>query len=223
MPHLRPALGAAVAGLALLFAAPPSTAWRDLAAASSAADPSGPLVAATALLAWGLAGWLAVTVLVTAAGQLPGVAGRLAGAGARRIAPAAVRRTVEVALGLTVAVGVVGAAPASAASSHAPAPTSASQLAVPEPAAARPDLDWPRQTAPAGVAPAGPTEPVLVRPGDSLWRLAVQQLQAAGTPAPSGAQVAQTWPAWWSANRDVVGHDPDVIRPGMRLSPPTAR
>lgn len=196
MRRLGPALVVVAVGLVLLMAAPPpSTAWRELRATSSALDPTGPLVAAAALLAWALATWLAVTVLVTAAGQLPGVAGRLAGAGARRIAPAAIRRAVEVMLGLTVAVGVLGAAPASAG-----------------PSAARPDLDWPRGAAPA--------EPVLVRPGDSLWRLAAQQLQAAGTPTPSQAQVAQAWPSWWSANRDLVGDDPDLIQPGMRLSPP---
>ncbi len=224
MRRLGPALVVMAVGLVLLLAAPPpSTAWRELRATSSALDPTGPLVAAAALLAWALATWLAVTVLVTAAGQLPGVAGRLAGAGARRIAPAAIRRAVEVTLGLTVAVGVLGAAPASAASSSAAATSpaaattnvagaSAAGASAAEPSAARPDLDWPRGAAPA--------EPVLVRPGDSLWHLAAQQLQAAGTPTPSRAQVAQAWPSWWSANRGLVGDDPDLIQPGMRLSPP---
>lgn len=213
MRRLGPALVVVAVGLVLLMAAPPpSTAWRELRATSSALDPTGPLVAAAALLAWALATWLAVTVLVTAAGQLPGVAGRLAGAGARRIAPAAIRRAVEVTLGLTVAVGVLGAAPASAASSPAAATTNVAGASATEPSAARPDLDWPRG--------APPAEPVLVRPGDSLWRLAAQQLQAAGTPTPSQAQVAQAWPSWWSANRSLVGDDPDLIQPGMRLSPP---
>lgn len=213
MRRLGPALVVLAVGLVLLMAAPPpSTAWRELRATSSALDPTGPVVAAAALLAWALAIWLAVTVLVTAAGQLPGVAGRLAGAGARRIAPAAIRRAVEVTLGLTVAVGVLGAAPASAASSPAAATTNVAGASATGPSAARPDLDWPRGTAPA--------ESVLVRPGDSLWRLAARQLQAAGTPTPSRAQVAQAWPSWWSANRGLVGDDPDLIQPGMRLSPP---
>ncbi|MBW3638420.1 MAG: LysM peptidoglycan-binding domain-containing protein [Actinobacteria bacterium] len=216
MRRVDPALVVVAVGLVLLMAAPPpSTAWRELRATSSALDPTGPLVAAAALLAWALATWLAVSVLVTAAGQLPGVAGRLAGAGARRIAPAAIRRAVEVTLGLTVAVGVLGAAPASAASSPTAAATNVAGASATEPSAARPDLDWPHTA--AGAAPA---EPVLVQPGDSLWRLAAQQLQAAGAPAPSDAQVAQAWPSWWSANRDLVGDDPDLIRPGMRLSPP---
>lgn len=212
----KPALGVVAAGLALLVTAPaPASAWRELGEADSALDPAGPLVAAAALLAWALAGWLAVTVLVTAAGRLPGVAGRLAGVLARRVAPAAVRRAVGVALGLTVAVGVVGAAPASAASGPPAATTNVAATSATETTAARPDLDWPRSATSA--------EPVLVRPGDSLWRLATQQLQAAGTPAPSAAQVAQAWPSWWSANRDVVGDDPDLIQPGMRLSPPGVR
>ncbi len=217
MRRLGRVLSVVTAGLALLATAPPSTAWRELHGADPTVDHTGPVVAAAALLAWALAAWLAMTVLVTAAGRLPGMAGRLAGAGARRIAPAAVRRAVELALGLTVAAGGLGAVPASAAPGPDAAPASATDAST-----TRPGLDWPRGAGPAGTASTGgeAAESVLVRPGDSLWRLAAQQLQAAGAPALSDAQIAQAWPSWWSANRDLVGDDPDLIRPGMRLSPP---
>ena len=40
-------------------------------------------------------------------------------------------------------------------------------------------------------------------------------------PAPTCAAVARSWPRWWSANRGVIGSDPNLIHPGTRLVPPT--
>jgi nucleoid-associated protein YgaU len=58
-----------------------------------------------------------------------------------------------------------------------------------------------------------------VRPGDCLWRIAARALPR-GAP---DARIAREWPRWWAANRSVIGPDPDVIRPGERLTaPPTA-
>lgn len=57
---------------------------------------------------------------------------------------------------------------------------------------------------------------VAVRPGDSLWTLAARHLG----PGATAAQVAEAWPRWWAANRDVVGDDPDLLRPGQLLRPP---
>jgi nucleoid-associated protein YgaU len=37
----------------------------------------------------------------------------------------------------------------------------------------------------------------------------------------TNAQIAQAWPRWWSANRAAVGADPDLIHPGLSLTPPT--
>lgn len=146
----RTALGVALALAALLAAAPsPSAGVALVRAAGSSADPTGPVVAVVALLAWGCAGWLACTVVVVALSRLEGPAGRTAGALARRVAPAAVRRTVEVALGLTVAVGTL--AP-TAALATAPVATPAQRTAIDtEPAW---DLDWPRTPADPTVAPA---------------------------------------------------------------------
>lgn len=221
-------LGTATAALLLLAAAPsPQDALRQLHDAGP--DPTAPVVAASTLAAWGLAAWLTATVLLVLAASLPGLAGTTCAALSRRIAPGAVRRAVEVALGLTVAVGALGTAPASAAPDDRQAlGTAPAGAAGVHPAAAVPELDWP-------VLPAVPTdgpdrrsdprstrEPVLVQPGDCLWDVASRQLLAAGTPAASNAEIAQAWPRWWTANRHVVGDDPDLLRPGMRLSPPAA-
>ncbi len=220
----RPVAGLAVAAAALLLAAPsPLQALDDLRSPSSAADPTEPLVSALALLAWLLAGWLLLTVLLTLAGRLPGLAGLACTAVTRRIAPATVRRAVEVALGLTVAAGVLGASPASAAGTGPAAPPAAAVAAsldwtAPAPPAS--DLDWP---APAASAPApAAQQAVVVRPGDTLWDLAERSLRAAGDAEPTDREVARAWPAWWAANRDAVGDDPDLLRPGTSLAPPAA-
>jgi nucleoid-associated protein YgaU len=220
--------GASAAGLLLLLAAPsPSRAWAGLRDVAAATDPTGPLVCLLALSAWVLAGWLLLIGLLTLAGRLPGVAGRCSAACSRRVAPAAVRRAVEVALGLTVAVGVLGASPASASVQGPPAaapPAAAVSLDWSAPAPAT-DLDWPAPSPvlePASEPASAADMTVVVRPGDTLWGLAEQSLRAAGDAGPTDAEIAQAWPAWWAANRDAVGDDPDLLRPGTSLAPPDA-
>ena len=63
------------------------------------------------------------------------------------------------------------------------------------------------------------TQPVVVAPGDSLWRIAARALG----PEADDARTAASWPLWWQANRDVIGDDPNVIHPGQQLNPPTNR
>lgn len=207
---LRPAgLLPVGAGAALWITAPrPLTACTVLRAAAQATDPFAPLIALAALLAWSLAGWLLIVFLATWAGQVPGLLGRYAAAVASRIAPIAVRRVAALALGVTAATGGLGASAAVAAAGDAPA--------IPAPRAAA--LDWP--TRPASLAfdwGPGAKDEVVVRPGDSLWRVAARGLGDAATTT----QIAVAWPAWWAANRDAIGLDPDLIHPGLRLSPPT--
>jgi hypothetical protein len=60
-----------------------------------------------------------------------------------------------------------------------------------------------------------PTE-VVVRRGDSLWSIAARQLG----PDPSEAEIAEAWPAWYAANRVVIGPDPDLLLPGQVLRAP---
>lgn len=227
---LRPvALVPVVAVAALWMTAPgPLTACTVLRTAAQATDPFAPLIALAALLAWSLAGWLLVVFLATWASRVPGLLGRHADAVARRIAPFAVRRVAALALGVTVATGGLGASAAVPAAGDAPA--------IPAPPAAA--LDWPTRPAshaldwgpgavPVGARPAtalpaaaqtrGAKHEVVVRPGDSLWRVAARGLGDAATTT----RIAVAWPAWWAANRDAIGPDPDLIHPGLRLSPPT--
>ena len=149
MQGQRSAAVAVTASLvALLVAAPrPDAALRLLADAGSSTDPTGPLVAAVALAAWLVAGWLALTVTVVLLSRLPGLLGRTARAVAGRVAPLTVRRAVEAALGITVAVGVV--APTAAVAAPVPAATSASTSA----AETAWDLDWPGRTPPPSAIP----------------------------------------------------------------------
>lgn len=67
----------------------------------------------------------------------------------------------------------------------------------------------------AAEAPSGET--VTVRAGDTLWALAASALGAHAT----DAAVAQEWPLWHDANRELLGDDPNLIRPGDVLSVPT--
>ena len=71
--------------------------------------------------------------------------------------------------------------------------------------------------------PQGHTRPVVlsddtvvVRSGDTLWDIAARQLGSAAT----DTEIAHSWPLWFSANRSVIGADPDRLRPGQRLRPP---
>lgn len=57
---------------------------------------------------------------------------------------------------------------------------------------------------------------VVVMAGDTLWAIAARHLGAGA----DDAEVAAAWPQWWQANRQTVGEDPDLLRPGQRLVVP---
>jgi Tfp pilus assembly protein FimV len=61
-----------------------------------------------------------------------------------------------------------------------------------------------------------PGADVLVRRGDTLWDIAASQLPRGCT----NAQIAAAWPRWYRHNRRVIGPNPHLIIPGMRLLPP---
>ncbi|WP_225224551.1 LysM peptidoglycan-binding domain-containing protein [Cellulomonas sp. JH27-2] len=67
-------------------------------------------------------------------------------------------------------------------------------------------------------AGAASDDVVVVRPGDTLWSIAADHL---GSDA-STRDVAAAWPAWFHANADEIGDDPDHIVPGQRLTVPTS-
>jgi nucleoid-associated protein YgaU len=226
-PH-RVLLIAAPAGAGLLLATAPSPgrAVHTLATAAAATDPLAPLMALVALAAWLLAGWVTLAAILTAGGRLPGLAGRVARGACRRIAPRALRRLLELALGLTVAAGTLGASPAVAAPVPTPPPavaldwpgTTAPSTGTSAAPAASGALDWPPSTAPTPARSAAVRRPapVVVAPGDTLWGIAAARLG----PGAGDRAIAQAWPAWWAANRSTVGADPDLITPGLRLDPP---
>ncbi|ROS31175.1 LysM peptidoglycan-binding domain-containing protein [Cellulomonas sp. PhB150] len=62
---------------------------------------------------------------------------------------------------------------------------------------------------------------VVVHAGDSLWSIAEAHLGRGGAAA-GVEEIAAAWPAWYAANADVIGDDPDSIRPGQRLVVPTS-
>lgn len=70
-------------------------------------------------------------------------------------------------------------------------------------------------TAPSS-ARADDAAEVVVRRGDTLWSIAARALGEHAT----DQDVAEEWPRWYAANRDTIGADPDLIRPGQRLVAP---
>ena len=59
---------------------------------------------------------------------------------------------------------------------------------------------------------------VVVRRGDTLWGIAARHLGQQAT----SADIAEEWPRWYAANRDLIGADPDLILPGQELRVPGA-
>ncbi len=151
-----------------------------------------------ALAAWillGCAGWalligIAAVVETTSAGRLPATA--WVGC------PRSLRRLLLAGLGLAL----VGAGPL-----QAPATASAE---APLPVPARP----------VGTVQsddeADPRPGLVVRPGDSLWRIAERHLHSSA----SADEVAALVHRLHDRNRGVIGPDPDLIRPGQRLAVP---
>ncbi len=80
-------------------------------------------------------------------------------------------------------------------------------------AAATVNVDWPRpESSRSSSADSG----VVVHRGDSLWAIAARHLPAQA----DVADVETAWHQWYSANKAVIGNDPNVILPGQILLPP---
>ncbi len=158
------------------------------------------VVAIAAFTLLGCAGWLwlvtTVTVSQAARGALPTTA----------VGP--LRRLVLTACGAVVLVGV--GAPALAGGGHS-APVLAG-LPLPD----RASVSAPRAPAPPTSTlrrTATPVDEVVVQTGDSLWSITVRTL----APDADLHDVDAAWRALYAANRDVIGADPALIRPGQRL------
>lgn len=196
---------------------------RDLAAAQHTVDTAGAdaLVVSTAgLLAWAVWGWGALGLALTAASAAPGLAGSAARIALHVVLPAGARRSAALALGLGLGVAgpLLGAASLLTAGSAAAASVSTVGDVPdwPVPAAAHlqatPVPDWPTGEPPAG-------SHVVVR-GDCLWHIAVSRLTDRHSQPPTDGEVAHEVHAWWTANADVIGPDPDLLLPGQVLIPP---
>ncbi|MGY1986943.1 LysM peptidoglycan-binding domain-containing protein [Blastococcus sp. SYSU DS0669] len=224
---------AGIAAVLVLLAPVPPTSVSAVAAAQRTADTVGAdalVVHLVGLLAWVVWGWGALGLALTATAALPGAAGALAAGALRGLLPSGARRAAALALGigLGIAPPVLGAA----------APglplTSAAAAADPGVTAGLPGQavpDWPAPVAPTApdgdprnAIPDWPEAPaagehVVVR-GDCLWTIAAGHLARTGGAQPSTAEVATAVAAWWHANAEVIGPDPDLLLPGQVLRPP---
>lgn len=64
--------------------------------------------------------------------------------------------------------------------------------------------------------PAAESAEVTVRPGDSLWSLSSARLG----PFASDVDIALDWPLIYQANREIIGGNPNLLRPGQVLQLP---
>ncbi len=177
------------------------------------------LVLGCTLAATVATGWSWVLVLLVLLDELRGRVAR------RRGVPAGVRRLVLVACGATLVGGL--ALPAHADRPGPPsggpqgaATTTALLVGLPLPDRTTRTSEWLGSVAGSAEREAGPEQAspdvIVVEPGDTLWALARDTL-------PDGAttdEVDRRWPEIYRANRDAVGADPDLIRPGQRLQLP---
>lgn len=202
-------------------------------------DDAVPLVARAVVVA-GLA-WLAVIVAASSRGLLvsrsPGTSRTPS---ARVPAPLAARVTAlllaATAFGSMAATSTASALPATTISAPAAGPQADAEPHVPVPDFAPstrcqppepgwtgtgPGLQRPATTDQAGLLGrcGGPRsgDEVVVHRGDSLWSIVQRDLGPDAGPS----EVARTWPAWYTANRDAIGPDPDALLPGTTLHRPT--
>jgi hypothetical protein len=188
-----------------------------------AAVPTGPgflplLVAGCAAVGSLATAWLWVLTLLV-------VHDVLRGRTVRDGVPRAVRRVVLAACGLSLAGSLAAPAYAGTADPDGPpgrAPASEVLTGLPLPDRTTTTAQWlgslaDHRSQPAASPATAPPGAVRVSPGDTLWDLAEQSLGPGAGPA----EVERRWRQIYAANRDVVGADPDLIRPGQRLLLPT--
>ena len=199
------------------------------------AAPDAAVATAAAVLGWLVLCWLALGVTLTLVGALSGALTSAAGPwGDSRssVAPSVVRQAVQRSIRVSLVAGAVGSAVvAPTVAIASPTPSAADVRLTDRPAPSTwPVLDRPAHPgaptathAPTPAAAAEPTAPARtgegryrVRSGDSLWSIAARHLPAGA----SQAEIARAWPRWWRLNREVVGADPSLIRPGQVLRVP---
>ena len=180
-------------------------AATTLASAQRTVDTRGAdalLVSAAGLAAWVVWAWGTLGLALTAVSVVPGAVGGVAGRLLRVLLPAGARRSAALALGIGLGI----AAPILLSS-----PVVGTEL-VTLAAATTPGgvPDWPAEQ---------PADSHVVVRGDCLWDIAAARLGAAGSPVTNAATAAAVQ-AWWSANAQVIGPNPDLILPGQVLRAP---
>jgi hypothetical protein len=230
------AVGMALIAAVLMALTPDLSAMAStLASPQRTADTAGPdvlVISAAGLLAWAVWTWGTLGLALTAASALPGVLGGAARLALYVVLPAGARRSAALALGLGLGIAgpLLGTAalmtPTPAAADSWSSSTAGTDLDWPVAPHAVPVPDWPSAAVPqAGPAPEWPAAPpaagthVVVR-GECLWHIASDRLLAEHGRMPTNGEVATATQAWWHANADVIGPDPDRLLPGQVLSPP---
>jgi len=192
------------------------------------AGPDALLVPVAAAAGWLCWGWGALGLLLTLASALPGAGGRAADVALGVLLPAGARRLAALAVGLTLGTGLPAPAPAppvaaglTLAAVDGPVTGPVTGPPMDQPGGAPPDWPGPPVAPPHEVLPAA--EDRVVLRGDCLWDIAAEWLAAQRSATPGGvsdAEVLAAVRAWWQANAEVIGPDPDLLLPGQVLTPP---
>jgi hypothetical protein len=164
----------------------------------------------TALAAWLLVGCAAWSMLICVAALVEtATAGRFR-ATAWVGCPPSLRRLLVTGIGVALVSGVPGQSALDAVNVESPTVTSTRG----------PATSWQRSlpvpARPLGQVHAQAPPRVVVQPGDTLWQLATNRLR----PSPAGGEVAELVERFHRRNRELIGPDPDLIRPGQRLVVP---
>jgi resuscitation-promoting factor RpfA len=190
-------------------------ATLSLLASSGRSDHAGGTTAPATAVARGLTGRVAAALLVAASlGAAP------AAAQARPVILAAEARPAAVASSQAVRATTLGDAAPLDASPGSPEPDEVPLPGWTPTVGSQGELR--RTPAEVGLvsttASAGVQHEVVVHRGDTLWDIAARHLGEHAT----DQDVAEEWPRWYAVNRDLIGGDPDLIRPGQRLVVPSA-
>lgn len=220
-PRPAPAL-AAFAALLATVASGAGVTWLTTPALRSLGRPAPPLpdqlsaMAAVALLAtwcWGVA--CAATCLVDVVRRRPPAT--VGAPLARLLRPAPARLLTR----RLLAAGLVGGSTATGAFLPVMAMPAHHTATIRHVTDALEGLTLPGR--PLTARPPSSTTHVVL-PGDTLWAIAGRRLAArheAGGPAVSAAAIDRAWRELYRLNIAQIGPDPDLLRPGVRLTLPS--
>jgi Tfp pilus assembly protein FimV len=238
-------LGSGLAsGLLSWIAWPAGTALTDLPATPP--DQTLPLLLCLAMSA--VSAWVVVLLLLASASRLPGLFGNVAATAFRHLAPALVRRVVEVMLGATTVLAVTTATAQAAGPVQRPA-AAAAQVAVASPTIvsldrptavdldrpavldldrpAPPDLDRPAADPSRGIVlvTVVPTRSAAPQAKSATVRVragdSLWRIAERSLPPGSGPRaIEKAWHRWYAVNRAVIGSNPNLLQPGQQLVPP---